>query len=378
MEFFTKSTYLELIPILTPDQLNRECNRHLKAAKQGGSSQKSVAGKQQYLMKRAEKLTDGVQVQCVIESAIADSCDRIINQIEVDLMENKNLICEFQKKIDSFGENQNIRGISEGIITIQEKITEILEDGVPTYINLCDVAGNPVSELQEAVADFKDKKVNSFCTDGMTQTYIMGSDIKHKNVLVLSDSRNLQFEGKKFRNIFGANTSCTIKPMFHIRHINNFVEDISNSDIVLVSCGVNDIIKWESNGTEVANYFISFTEQMKIKFPHVRFLFNSVLPTTVQVRKNLDYIKHIDLLNLCIFNHTLSSSNVKSFDNVRFEWSHLSRDGIHLTPEGRAMVSSSWCNAVNLTLGFDSKPGSLPIRPLYVAIYNRFITYFSK
>ena len=376
MEFFTKCTYLELIPTLTPDQLTRECNRHLKAAKQGGSSQKSVAGKQQYLLKRAEKLKDGVQMHGVIESAIADSCDRLINQIEKDLKENKKIICDYQKKIDSFGEIQNNEEISVGINSIQDKITEILEVGVPTYINLCDEAGNPVYE--EPVDNTKGKKANNFCTDGMTQTYITGSDIKHKSILVLSDSRNLQFEGKKFRNIFGANTSCTIKPMFHIRHINNFIEDISNSDIVLISCGVNDIIKWESNGTEIANYLISFTEQMKFKFPHVRFLFNSVLPTTVQVRKNLDYIKHIDLLNLCIFNHTLSSSNVKSFDNVRFEWSHLSRDGIHLTPEGRAMVSSSWCNAVNLTLGFDSKPGSLPIRPLYVAIYNRFITYFSK
>ena len=119
MEFFTKCTYLELIPTLTPDQLTRECNRHLKAAKQGGSSQKSVAGKQQYLLKRAEKLKDGVQIHGVIESAIADSCDRLIKQIEEDLKENKKLISDNQKKIDSFGEIHNTEEISDGINSIQ-------------------------------------------------------------------------------------------------------------------------------------------------------------------------------------------------------------------------------------------------------------------
>ena len=189
-------------------------------------------------------------------------------------------------------------------------------------------------------------------------------------VLILSDSRNLSVDKELLISKFG-NATIVVKPMYHIRHITNHEKDIANSDIVLVSSGVNDIVKWYANGDEVADFFIEEINKFQVKFPKIRFLFGSINPTNVDCPMNEAFNRHIEMINIRMFKYSLTKRNMRLFDNTNFEWRHLTPDGIHLTHTGRKSLSMAWITAVRNAIGVDGDR-MLPIRPQYRDLYNSF------
>ena len=168
-----------------------------------------------------------------------------------------------------------------------------------------------------------------------------------------------------------------VKAMYHIKHLAYHDEDIAKSDIVLISCGVNDIVQWKANGNEVAECLIERINSLQVKFPNIRFLFSAINPTNIDCPLNEAYIRHIDMINLRIFKYSLTSRNMKLFDNMHFEWRHLTPDGIHITHTGRKCMSMSWILAIRKSIGLEAD-GLLPIRPQYRDIYKNFISSNSK
>ena len=68
MNFFTKETCLELIQVLTDDQLYRECARYLKLAKKADTLKNSDS-QRKYLLNRAAKIVDSNDINAIIQTS---------------------------------------------------------------------------------------------------------------------------------------------------------------------------------------------------------------------------------------------------------------------------------------------------------------------
>ena len=192
---------------------------------------------------------------------------------------------------------------------------------------------------------------------------------KAKRVLILSDSRNLDFD----INLFKGSIECKIYPMYHLKYITQVEPLISESDIVLISSGVNDITQWKWDGTSVANFLVDFLTTAKQKFPNTQFLINSIAPTKLVAKINDVYLDNIHKINSIIFNYCLTSSNATLFDNEDLQWDHISRDGIHFTLAGKNSLSKCWVEVVLRCFGY--RRGPVPLRPSFKMIANRRYRY---
>ena len=174
-------------------------------------------------------------------------------------------------------------------------------------------------------------------------------------LLVLTDSRNKDFDPAIFKN----NITCIKKTLYTLENIESFSHEIDNSDIVLISVGVNDIVRNSTNPGVVHNKFRDFLQ----KFRNTKFLFMTVCPISMRADKLNTYNPDIDLLNYYIFQLSLRTSNLYVFDHLRWSMSHLKQDGVHLTATGKVSYTKCWLMTVLLFLGY--RKGSLPIRRHY-------------
>ncbi|KAL5270252.1 hypothetical protein ACHWQZ_G001104 [Mnemiopsis leidyi] len=183
-----------------------------------------------------------------------------------------------------------------------------------------------------------------------------------KRVLILSDSKNRQFDCSRFRS---PRIAVERKDLFLLRDLREHRDAISKADIVLISAGVNDLRRTRVGASTLLNHLRDFTRL----FPRTKFLFDSVSPLAMRAVRFNSLNREIDNLNESLFRFSLQSSNFKLFENTRFSLAHLSSDGIHLTKKGQLVLSESWVGAVLINLGLWS--GSLPIRRAYRNIYER-------
>ena len=189
-----------------------------------------------------------------------------------------------------------------------------------------------------------------------------------KRVLILSDSKNRQFDCSLFRS---PRITAERKDLFLLRDLREHRDAISKADIVLISAGVNDLRRTRIRASTLLNHLRDFTRL----FPRTRFLFDSVSPLAMRADRFNSLNREIDDLNESLFRFSLQSSNFKLFENTRFSLAHLSSDGIHLTKKGQLVLSESWVGAVLINLGLWS--GSLPIRRAYRNIYERYRLKYS-
>ena len=189
-----------------------------------------------------------------------------------------------------------------------------------------------------------------------------------KRVLILSDSKNRQFDCSRFRS---PRIAVERKDLFLLRDLREHRDAISKADIVLISAGVNDLRRTRVGASTLLNHLRDFTRL----FPRTKFLFDSVSPLAMRADRFNSLNREIDNLNESLFRFSLQSSNFKLFENTRFSLAHLSSDGIHLTKKGQLVLSESWVGAVLINLGLWS--GSLPIRRAYRNIYERYSLKYS-
>ena len=189
---------------------------------------------------------------------------------------------------------------------------------------------------------------------------------EQKRVLVLSDSKNRQFDCSLFRS---PRINANRKDLFLLRDLREHKDAISKADVVLISAGVNDLRRNGVKPTTLLNHLREFTSQ----YPRTSFLFDSVSPLAMRADRFNFLNREIDDLNKKLFHFSLQSSNFKLFENTLFSLAHLSTDGIHMTKKGQLVLSQSWVGAVLICLGMWR--GSLPIRRSYRNIYERYNCY---
>lgn len=174
---------------------------------------------------------------------------------------------------------------------------------------------------------------------------------KHK-ILVLTDSRNESFDSNEFKN----SLVCFTEPMYYLKDLVDHKQQIGEARCVLISSGLNDIIKHNATPDILAEHMTHFVSRAKKLHPNTTILYESVGPLALRADPTGYYNRVINDHNRRMFQLSLKSDNFKLFDTLELGLAHLSRDGIHLTDSGKLVVSKSWVNAVLIQLGYRRGP----------------------
>ena len=405
MNFFTKATYLEVLAIFNDEQLQRESQRHRKNAKQGPL--KNSEAMRSYLISRANNLKDDDHMNDNIQFTISEACDDLVTVISESLRVNADLIEHYRKELDIFKEKPDAQPeredgdydtISQSIESLKNDLTLHITGQSETYrdVSVMDKIKEieaHIGKLNENITSVMDEGIDiNFVNSGQPLTVDVPAESsqsvpddiftvdqesvqettaqrKAKRVLILTDSRNRDFDAKLLKGPI----ECKVYPMYHLQHLTQVEPLISESDIVLISSGVNDITQWKWDGTPVANFLMNFLTTAEQKFPNTQFLINSIAPTNLVAKINDIYLHNIHKINSIIFNFCLSSSNATFFDNENLQWDHISKDGIHLTLAGKQSLSKCWVEVVLRCFGY--RRGPVPLRPSFKLIANRRYRY---
>ena len=182
---------------------------------------------------------------------------------------------------------------------------------------------------------------------------------KLKRVLILSDSRNLSFDPNEFQN---QDIVCFKETCYTVTDIINHEPQIAKSDVVILSCGVNDFIRHKSDPLRLSNYLRSKLNIFAEKYPNTFFLLYTVSPCTGD--RYFEINSRIAHFNDICFSLSLKLQNFRIFDNLFFnESQHLAHDGLHLTRYGKWSASTVWVQAACIVLGYRKTP--LPLRISY-------------
>ena len=128
---------------------------------------------------------------------------------------------------------------------------------------------------------------------------------------MLSDSIHASFPARLFDK---SSVTCIKKrlPNFCLSDIHLFESEFQYTDYVFISCGVNDLSRYNWNSTKLYSYFENIFGAYRKKFPRTKFIFNSVLLTDFKWLNS-----EINKFNNDVFNYTLQSQdcNVWFFDS---------------------------------------------------------------
>ena len=111
---------------------------------------------------------------------------------------------------------------------------------------------------------------------------------------MLSDSLHIAFPA----HLFDKNSVVCIKkrlPNFCLSDLQLFEGEFQYTDFVFVSCGVNDLRRYNWNSGKLFSYFEKVIGVYRKKFPRTKFIFNSLLHTDFEFFVCLTGSKYIYL-----------------------------------------------------------------------------------
>ena len=185
-----------------------------------------------------------------------------------------------------------------------------------------------------------------------------------KRVLILSDSKNASFDCSDFPETVAAFR----EDLFLLRDLYQHEQSIRQVDVVLISAGINDLMKNGATPLSLHNHLLYYVK--KFRDSNVQFIFDSISPLSIYADRFNKMNRLIDHTNELLLQLSLRHRNFKLFDNIQFGLPHLARDGLHLNKSGKAVLSRCWIHCILLVLGL--KRGPLPLRVRYVNIVERF------
>ena len=141
-------------------------------------------------------------------------------------------------------------------------------------------------------------------------------------------------------HIFPNYVVCTKIINYQLVDIVKFENDFVKFDLVFISCGINDLSRYDKMGQDLSKFicekFIFYTS----KFPETTFIFNSMLLTRHEWL-NLE----LTCLNECVFELSVKLDNLwfldshHVFNDVDFKVLDRSHD-IHISPTAKKYISS--------------------------------------
>ena len=180
-----------------------------------------------------------------------------------------------------------------------------------------------------------------------------------KRVLFLTDSIHAKFNEKNFEH----DIVCDKRLCFRLRDITQFEKNFGEYDIILFSCGVNDLLKDGHSAFSLISVMGPKLESYSKLYPNTCFIYNSILITDDSVLN-----REIDGFNSFIFNLSLKiDKNVWFLDTHHILWEsrlqNILYDGIHITKSAGNLLEISLIH--NITGIFNNSTFTWPLRPSF-------------
>ena len=187
-----------------------------------------------------------------------------------------------------------------------------------------------------------------------------------KRVLFITDSVFKNTPEFVFENT-GSGHSCVKRVNYQLADIDGFSPEFHHADIVLISCGINDLARYGKTANTLADIMESRFREYSVRFPQTKFIFNSLLRCrgypwlNSQVRQFNAHMYELSNVfrNLCFFDSdklvdtsglSLKDIFISGRDRAglteRSMMDSQSNDGIHITLRCRKMVTEQMANAV--------------------------------
>ena len=136
-------------------------------------------------------------------------------------------------------------------------------------------------------------------------------------VLFLTDSIISNFPV----DLFSKDIGCIKKRNFELFNIENYEKEFSYTDIVVLSCGINDLTRHQYTAHTLSQFIKQKLREYSVKFPNVIFVVNSLLYTTDPY-----FNREVSIYNREMFQFSLSVESVWFFDYlVDLTWQVLCR-----------------------------------------------------
>ncbi len=205
----------------------------------------------------------------------------------------------------------------------------------------------------------------------------------HRRVLFLSDSVLKNTPESIFNRIGGDNKyRCIKKVNYELVNVFNFEREFRYTDIVVISCGVNDLSRYSRRPDDLADLVINRLKDCCARNCNTTFVFTSILSTAHGWLNGAigAFNRHMFELstkvpNLTFFDshHVLVNSPITS---VRSRTSVIvpGGDGVHITFDARKLVTDELINGLSaIARGVDGKLSNdvglcrwrWPLRPAY-------------
>jgi hypothetical protein len=212
----------------------------------------------------------------------------------------------------------------------------------------------------------------------------------HKRILLLTDSVLLPTPTHIFNKLGRGDYRCIKKANFELINVLNFEAEFKYCDMVIFSCGVNDLSRYGKRAHVLADLITSRLSACLQRNEDTTFIFNSILSTS---HEWLNY--DIEEFNRIMFELSAKHHNFLFFDSHDvLKKCHISApssripvirpddDGVHITSGASRIVTNQLVIAANyvahLRLGQDPSRAddsalrnwTWPLRPRYTRWFN--------
>ena len=149
------------------------------------------------------------------------------------------------------------------------------------------------------------------------------------------------------------------KTNYQLADVFNFHDEFAYTDIVIVSCGINDISRYNHTANSLADIICAKFKHYCARYPNTKFIFNSILLTTGRNSRWLN--PEVNLLNKYMFELASVTPNLYYFDSDKlvekssFRQVYIPRseggNDIHISTEVRKLIVRELVNSVGMLAG---------------------------
>lgn len=107
------------------------------------------------------------------------------------------------------------------------------------------------------------------------------------------------------------NHTCVRKTNFKLSDIDNFSPEFGYTDVVIVSCGINDLSRYGHTANSLADCITHRFKQYSTRYPNTKFIINSLLRSRDYQWLNAE----VELFNHYMFELSRSTRNMYYFDS---------------------------------------------------------------
>lgn len=202
------------------------------------------------------------------------------------------------------------------------------------------------------------------------------SPAKPKRVLLLTDSNNIGLPTHHFPPSY----VIIKKPLMQVTTIDDFSEEFSYSDIVVIASGVNDISRHGFSGLTLADYLLPKLREYCTSYPNVDFIYSSLLPVSSRypwLNQEIDYYNH-RLLDFSLDNKRYGDYNFFLLDMASLLHPHHSLaprgNGIHITRHAQTIFKNTLraCLARFIDPSDTPRGFTWPLRPQFKYLTSRY------